>query len=205
MLPAPKLDLFAGIPVTSYAEAQKWYERLLGSPQAFFPNDTEAVWELAEHRYVYIVEQREHAGHARLTVYVENLDSLVAGIAERGLESAMRESYPNGVRKITCRDIDGNEISFGGAPKRGTHRSPRSGRKTRASTRLPTVSRERATSQATSTAIAAAKRSHREESSPLSSRARRFSEEGVGGRATCSTCDPVKCSVQAAAPRGLNS
>ena len=31
--------LFAGIPVDDYAAALTWYERLLGSPPAFFPND----------------------------------------------------------------------------------------------------------------------------------------------------------------------
>ncbi len=111
-----KLDLFAGIPVTDYARGLEWYQRLLGSPPAFFPHDTEAVWELGEHRYVYIVQMPEHAGHARLTLFVDNLDALVAQIAERGLDPAMRETLANGVRKITYRDEDGNEIGFGGAP-----------------------------------------------------------------------------------------
>ena len=44
------LYLFAGIPVNDYAAALAWYQRLLGSPPRFFPSDTEAVWELAEHR-----------------------------------------------------------------------------------------------------------------------------------------------------------
>jgi catechol 2,3-dioxygenase-like lactoylglutathione lyase family enzyme len=110
------LDLFAGIPVADYAAALAWYEQLLGSPPAFFPNDIEAVWELAEHRYVYIVQQPEHAGHARHTLFVDDLDALVVQTAERGLEPAERETYSNGVRKITYRDPDGNEIGFGGAP-----------------------------------------------------------------------------------------
>ena len=70
---ATYLDLFAGIPVTDYSAALQWYERLLDSSPTFFPHDTEAVWELAEHRYVYIVQQPEHAGHARHTLFVENL------------------------------------------------------------------------------------------------------------------------------------
>jgi hypothetical protein len=45
------LDLFAGIPVRNSATALAWCERLLGYPPAFFPNDTEAVWELAEHTH----------------------------------------------------------------------------------------------------------------------------------------------------------
>ena len=111
------LDLFAGIPVTDYAAALPWYETLLGGPPSFLPTDTEAVWELADHRFVYIVQQPEHAGHALLTLFVDDLDTLLAQIASRGLEPAKRETDGNGVRKTTYRDPDGNEIGFGGAPR----------------------------------------------------------------------------------------
>jgi catechol 2,3-dioxygenase-like lactoylglutathione lyase family enzyme len=110
------LDLFAGIPVTDYAAALAWYERLLGAPPAFFPNDIEAVWELAEHRYLYIEHRPAHAGHAMLTLFVDDFDTRVAEITGRGLEPATQEVYDNGVRKWTYRDPDGNEIGFGGAP-----------------------------------------------------------------------------------------
>jgi hypothetical protein len=111
------LELFAGIPVTDFPAAREWYARLLGSPPSFLPHDTEAVWVLAEGRYVYIVQLPEHAGHARNTVFVDDLDALVAQIAERGLEPAEQETYGNGVRKISFRDADGNELGFGGAPR----------------------------------------------------------------------------------------
>jgi len=110
------LDLFAGIPVSDYAAALAWYERLLGARPAFFPNDREAVWELAEHRYLYIEHRPEHAGHAMLTLFIDDFDDRVAQITERGLEPAIEEVYENGVRKTTYRDPDGNEIGFGGAP-----------------------------------------------------------------------------------------
>jgi catechol 2,3-dioxygenase-like lactoylglutathione lyase family enzyme len=111
------LDLFAGIPVADCAAARNWYERLLGTAPTFFPHDTEAVWELAEHRFLYVVQLPEHAGHARHTLFVADLGALVAQIANRGLEPVLRETYANGVRKITFRDPDGNEIGFGGAPR----------------------------------------------------------------------------------------
>lgn len=119
MLHTSKLDLFAGIPVADYMVALEWYQQLLGSPPAFFPHDTEAVWELAEHRYLYIVqvEQTHHAGHAILTLFVDDLDTLAAEIANRGLDPSKQETYDNGVRKITYRDPDGNEIGLGGAPQ----------------------------------------------------------------------------------------
>lgn len=110
------LYLFAGIPVSDFAAALAWYERLLGSPPSSFPHDTEAVWELAEHRLMFIVRQPEHAGHARHTLMVDDLDATVAEIAQRGLEPAKQEEYGNGVRKITYSDPDGNEIGYGGLP-----------------------------------------------------------------------------------------
>src|SRR5690349_16017006 len=107
------VDLFAGLPVRDYRAAAAWYERLLGAPASFLPNDTEAVWQLAEHRYVYTAVRPEHAGHAMHTVFVDDLDTRLAQIAERGLTPAERETYDNGVRKIVFRDPDGNEIGFG--------------------------------------------------------------------------------------------
>jgi hypothetical protein len=50
------------------------------------------------------------------TILVDDLEALVAQIADRGLEPAKRETYANGMRKTTYRDSDGNEIGFGGAP-----------------------------------------------------------------------------------------
>jgi len=108
------LDLFAGIPVTSYAGALPWYEQFFGSRPSFLPNDTEAVWEVAEHRYVYIVQQPERAGNALVLSFVDDLGARVTAIARRGIEPARRETYGNGVTKVTYRDADGNEISLGG-------------------------------------------------------------------------------------------
>src|SRR3712207_4534723 len=98
------LDLFAGIPVRDYAAAAAWYERLLGGPPAFLPNDVEAVWELADHRYLYIDVRPEHAGHAMHTVFVADFDARLAAMAGRGLEPAHCETYENGVRKAIFHD-----------------------------------------------------------------------------------------------------
>ena len=99
-----------------YQRALSWYERLLGGELAFLPNATEAVWELAEHRYLYIAELPERAGHGLHTVFVDDLDERVESISARGIEPAAQETYGNGVRKVIYRDPDGIEIGFGGAP-----------------------------------------------------------------------------------------
>ncbi|HEY3878818.1 MAG TPA: VOC family protein [Trebonia sp.] len=110
------LDLFAGIPVTDYAAALPWYERIFGAKPSFLPNDTEAVWQVAEHRYVYIVQKPERAGNGLVLSFVDDLDERVAAIGQRGIEPATRETYDNGTTKVTYRDAEGNEISFGGGP-----------------------------------------------------------------------------------------
>jgi hypothetical protein len=108
------LDLFAGNRVSDFETAKAWYERLLGSPPSFLPHDTEAVWELADHRFLYILEDREGAGRSLHLMFVEDLDAVVAEIAARGIEPDERETYPGKARKAIYHDPDGNEISYGG-------------------------------------------------------------------------------------------
>jgi catechol 2,3-dioxygenase-like lactoylglutathione lyase family enzyme len=107
------LQIFAGLRVRDFEAARPWYERLLGEP-TFFPHDTEAVWTLADDRSVYIVEHADGAGTSVVTIFVDDLDAQLAAIAARGLEPDERETYSNGVRKVTFRDPDGNEVGFGG-------------------------------------------------------------------------------------------
>lgn len=110
------VELFAGISVRDRATSLPWYVRFLGSEPAFFPNDVEAVWELAEHRYLYIEERGEHAGHSHQMLFLADFEERITAISDRGIEPDVRETYDNGVRHVTYRDPDGNEISFGGAP-----------------------------------------------------------------------------------------
>lgn len=99
----------------SFQAARPWYERLLGEP-AFFPHPTEAVWTLAKDRSIYVVEHRGGAGNSVATVFLDDLDARLATISERGLEPYELETYADGTRKAIYRDLDGNELGFGGAP-----------------------------------------------------------------------------------------
>lgn len=110
------VDLFAGIPVSDFAAALPWYERLLGAPPSFLPHDTEAVWSVVEHGYLFIVQRPEKAGHGELAVYVDDLDERVAAIADRGLEPERTETYDEAC-KVVFVDPDGNEIGFAGASR----------------------------------------------------------------------------------------
>jgi predicted enzyme related to lactoylglutathione lyase len=110
------VDLFAGVCVSDYEAARPWYERLFGSEPTFLAHATEAVWELGERRWLFVVEDADRAGNALHTIFVEDLDAVVSEIGARGIEPSTRETYSNGVRKATYRDADGNEIGFGGPP-----------------------------------------------------------------------------------------
>jgi hypothetical protein len=107
------VGVFAGIPVEDYSTAVEWYERLLGSAPSFFPNDVEAVWELAESRFVYIIEDHKRAGGAVLMIWVDDPVAEAAEIAERGLEPVALEQHDT-VWKYVFHDADGNEIGIGG-------------------------------------------------------------------------------------------
>jgi hypothetical protein len=111
-----QLDLFAGVPVTDYAAALPWYERLFGREPSFLPNGTEAVWEVAGHRYVYIVQDPGRAGNALVLLFVGDLEDQVSRIAGRGIEPSGREVHGPSAVKVTYRDADGNEVSLGGNP-----------------------------------------------------------------------------------------
>jgi hypothetical protein len=74
------------------------------------------VWEVGEYRYVFVEVRPEHAGHSMNTLFVDDLEERVLAISGRGIDPAERETCSNGVRKVTYRDPDGNEIGFGGPP-----------------------------------------------------------------------------------------
>jgi predicted enzyme related to lactoylglutathione lyase len=105
--------------VSDYGAARPWYERLFGKPPAFEPHETECVWEMTEHGFVYINEDPDRAGNSAVTLIVGDLDAVVGDIEDRGIELAERETYSNGVQKAIYRDADGNEIGFGGTPESG--------------------------------------------------------------------------------------
>jgi hypothetical protein len=111
-----EMELFAGVAVTDYERAVSWFEGLFGEPATFVASDTECVWTLAEHRSIYVEARPDRAGHAMVTVFVDDLEAFVDAAAGRGIHPDVRETYSNGVRKATYRDPDGNEIGFGGAP-----------------------------------------------------------------------------------------
>jgi hypothetical protein len=107
------VGIFAGIPVSDFAVALEWYQRLLGVEPSFYPNDHEAVWQLAEDRYVYIIRDTVRAGGAVSMIWVDDPVAEVGEIAERGIEPVDVEKH-DAVWKYVFHDAEGNETGIGG-------------------------------------------------------------------------------------------
>jgi predicted enzyme related to lactoylglutathione lyase len=98
--------VMAGIPTADYATARAFYERLFGRPPDVIPHDAECMWQLNERGWVYVVADAERAGHALVTVMVDDIDAHAPGDAEI-------EGRPGLYRKATVTDPDGNRFAFG--------------------------------------------------------------------------------------------
>ncbi|MDA0631951.1 VOC family protein [Nonomuraea sp. MCN248] len=107
------VGIFAGIPVRDCKSAVEWYTRLLGAGPSFRPHEAEAVWRLAEDRYVYVVEDAARAGGGVCLIWVDDPEAEVDRIAVRGLRPVDREQHGD-VGKWVFRDPDGNETGIGG-------------------------------------------------------------------------------------------
>jgi predicted enzyme related to lactoylglutathione lyase len=104
---------FAGAPVADYMTALAWYERLLGRPPDVIVHEEEAMWQVAQAGWIYVVGDANRAGNALLTLLVDDLDNHLAAIAERGITTGPIDTIPGAVRKAAIVDPEGNRITFG--------------------------------------------------------------------------------------------
>ena len=105
-------EIFAGIPVSNLKASLDWYTRLFGCAPSFFPNEEEAVWQMAEHQYIYIIVNTKHASHAIQNVMGRDLDTLIKQVAGRGIKYGKEEFPAENTRKVMYYDPDGNELGF---------------------------------------------------------------------------------------------
>ena len=114
-------SLFAGLLVLDLPRAERWWTAALGSAPLMRPNDTEVVWEIGAGSYVYVDAALDGRtpGQGEVTLFLEegeDLEARVAAIAASGLSPTKRETYDNGVRKVTFTDPDGNQLGLGAGP-----------------------------------------------------------------------------------------
>lgn len=76
-------------------------------------SENEAMWQVAETGWIYVVGDINRAGSALLTLLVDDLEDHVAELRERGLATSAIETVPGLYRKAVMTDPEGNRISFG--------------------------------------------------------------------------------------------
>ena len=104
--------LFAGIAVSDFAAARRWYEALFGRPPDMLPMEGEAVWHVTTSASVYVTADPARAGGALVTIAVSDLDEHVTALAARGLTLREEEAGSTVPRQLTVTDDDGNCIKF---------------------------------------------------------------------------------------------
>jgi hypothetical protein len=102
-------NLFAGIPVRDLHDGLAWWELLLSRPPDMHPNDNEACWQLTDSSWIYVVGDAKRAGNALVTVFVDDLQGFLAGVAARGIPVGEVTEKP-GVLRTEITDPDGNAI-----------------------------------------------------------------------------------------------
>jgi hypothetical protein len=109
-------EFFAGIPVSGFDAAVAWYERLWGHAPEFFPEPGEAVWQITDHAWVYLVTDPGRAGNGLITVLVDNLEELIANLTTRGIDVGPIKEMGPSVPGFAVTDLEGNRITFGQPP-----------------------------------------------------------------------------------------
>jgi hypothetical protein len=109
-------EFFAGIPVAEFERALAWYERLWGRPPSFIPEPGEAVWQISDHAWIYVVTDLDRAGNGLITVLVDDLETQIAELTSRGIEVGVVKEMGPSVPGIVVTDAEGNRITFGQPP-----------------------------------------------------------------------------------------
>ncbi|MFF0634929.1 VOC family protein [Nocardia sp. NPDC004151] len=106
--------LFFGLAVTDFAAADHWYTHLFGrAADVVVTPGIEAMWQLGDTVFVYIVVDPERAGRALVNIAVPDLQTAVAEIGSRGIDPGPFILVgPDGAagRKAPYIDPDGNAI-----------------------------------------------------------------------------------------------
>ena len=109
-------EFFAGIPVADFASAVSWYERLWGKPADFYPEEGEAVWQITDHSWIYVVTDRQRAANGLITLLIDDLDERISQLTERGIDTGPVQEMGPSVPGIAITDPEGNRITFGQPP-----------------------------------------------------------------------------------------
>jgi glyoxylase I family protein len=105
--------VLAVVPVSDFDTALQWYERLFGRQADNLPMEGRLVeWRITNNGWVQITTDPVRAGSALMNFAVDELNSHLAELAQRGLQAGAIEPVNKGVLLSSIQDPDGNTITF---------------------------------------------------------------------------------------------
>src|SRR4051794_3860327 len=104
--------VFAGIAVSDFEAARRWYERFFDRRADVVAHETEQMWQASANGWIYIVGDRDHAGHSIVGIAVPDIEDALAALRERDIRSGPIERQAGNARKAVVVDPEGNSIGI---------------------------------------------------------------------------------------------
>ena len=104
--------LFAGVAVSDFGVARRWYEQFFDRSPDVVAHETEVMWQASPGGWLYIVRDLDHAGHSAVAIAVPNMEAMLASLQAWGIQSGPIERQSENARKAVVVDPDGNTIGI---------------------------------------------------------------------------------------------
>jgi glyoxylase I family protein len=104
--------VLAVVPVSDVDKSHEWYSSLFGRSADNNPMSTLVEWQVLPGAWVQVFNDPQRAGSGLLNFAIDDLESHLAQVRERGLDPGEIVEANKGVRLSTITDPDGNTIRF---------------------------------------------------------------------------------------------
>jgi len=104
--------VLAVVPISDIDTSGQWYAALFGRPADNNPMPSLVEWQVLPGAWVQVFSDPGRAGHGLLNFAVADLESHLAEIGARGIQSQEIVDASKGVRTCAVTDPDGNTITF---------------------------------------------------------------------------------------------
>ena len=102
--------LLAVVPVSDVERSRRWYETLFGRAPDNNPMPNLVEWQVVPGGWVQVFTSDQNAGSTVVNFAVEDLDSHIDELKQRGLEPGEALEANKGVRLSALTDPDGNKV-----------------------------------------------------------------------------------------------
>ena len=104
--------VLAVVPVTDMVRSRRWYETLFGRAADNNPMPNLTEWQVVPGGWVQVFADDQHAGSTVVNFAVQDLDTHIDELKQRGLEPGEIVDANKGVRLSALTDPDGNTVTL---------------------------------------------------------------------------------------------